>query len=558
MSTDTDKILEPLIEATSLGDLLLLGARTWPDREVLVFPGERLTYAELARRALERARALQGMGIQAGDHVGILAPNLVEVIELMFGCALSGAVAVLVNARYKATELAYVVENADLRLLFTTRRTAGHVDYVELLHTALPGLRESADPAALALEAAPWLRSVVLMEPAAPAGLVDWEQFRAAAGKISDEQLWRRRGAVELRQPCIMMYTSGTTSGPKGCRLTHEMIVRSAREIGRRFRMVAEDRQWNPLPMFHLSSIMPLLAGMWAGANFFSQVVFDADEAIRIIEAERPTFLYPAFPTIMSALVQHPRFTPAIVEQVRLVNNVAPPDQLRRNMKLIPNAVHISAYGLTEASGISCYGGQDEDDETRATTCGRALAGVMLRIVDAETGRPVPPDTPGEMTIKGFSVFEGYWKSPEKNQEVFDADGWFHTGDRCAMDAAGRVAYLGRIKDMLKVGGENVSAVEVESYLCTHPAVLIAQVVGMPDARLTEVPAAFIQVKPGSACSEAEIIEFCQGRIASYKVPRAVRFVTEWPMSSTKIQKHRLREVLLAELAEPGPGGTPG
>ena len=545
-AADTDGT-RPLIEASTLGDLLLHGAREWPAREVLVFPGERLTYAGLAERALHRARALQALGVEPGDHVGILAPNLVEVIELLFACALSGAVAVLVNARYKSMELAYVVENADLKLLFTTRRTAGHVDFIGLLHDALPGLREAPDPWALDLPAAPQLRRVVLMEAGTAAGLVEWDRFLDRAEEVDVQAAWLRRGEVALRDPCIMMYTSGTTSGPKGCRLSHEMIVRSAREIGRRFRMTADDRQWNPLPMFHLSSIMPLLAGMWAGSGFFSQVVFDADEAIRIIENERPTFLYTAFPTIMAALAQHPRFRPEIVEQVRLVNNVAPPDQLRKNMKLVPNAVHISAYGLTEASGISCYGSADEDDDTRATTCGRALAGVMLRIVDPGTGRPVAPGTPGEMTIKGFSVFEGYWKSPEKNREVFDADGWFHTGDRCAMDAAGRVSYLGRIKDMLKVGGENVAALEIESYLCTHPAVLIAQVVGMPDARLTEVPAAFIQLKPGAACTGEEIVAFCKGRIASYKVPRVVRFVDEWPMSSTKIQKHRLREALLRE-----------
>lgn len=550
-SADTDGT-RPLIEASTLGDLLLHGAREWPARELLVFPDERLTYAGLAGRALHRARALQALGVQPGDHVGILAPNLVEVIELLFACALSGAVAVLVNARYKSMELAYVVENADLKLLFTTRRTAGHVDFVELLHAALPGLREAADPWTLDLPGAPQLRRVILMEAGTAAGLVEWDRFLARAVEVDEQDAWRRRGEVALRDPCIMMYTSGTTSGPKGCRLSHEMIVRSAREIGRRFRMTADDRQWNPLPMFHLSSIMPLLAGMWAGSSFFSQVVFEADEAIRIIETERPTFLYTAFPTIMAGLVQHPRFRPEIVGQVRLVNNVAPPDQLRKNMKLVPNAVHISAYGLTEASGISCYGSADEDDDTRATTCGSALSGVQLRIVDPETGRPLPAGTPGEMTIKGFSVFEGYWKSPEKNREVFDAGGWFHTGDRCAMDAAGRVSYLGRIKDMLKVGGENVAALEIESYLCTHAAVLIAQVVGMPDARLTEVPAAFIQLKPGATCSEEEIIAFCKGRIASYKVPRVVRFVDEWPMSSTKIQKHRLRESLL-----PGFAGGP-
>ena len=539
----------PLVEATTLGDLLLRSAREWPDREALVFPDQRLTYAELAERALRKARALQGTGIQPGDHIGILAPNLPEVVDLLFATVLCGAVAVLVNARYKTTELAYVVGNADLKLLFTTLRVADHVNFVELLHQALPGLEVAQDPSTLALPATPLLRSVVLMEDGAASGLVNYCDFDARAELVSEQQAWQRRSEVALRQPCLMMYTSGTTSGPKGCRLSHESVVRSACAISQRFRIGCEDRQWNPLPMFHLASIMPMLASMWGGSAYLSQTVFDADVAIRMIESERPTILYTAFPTVMSALTSHPRFRPEIVEHVRLVNNVAPAEQLRKNMKLVPNAVHISAYGLTEASGISAYGGQDEDDDVRATTCGRPLAGVQLRVLDLESGQPAAPGVPGEMTIKGFSVFEGYWKSPDANRDAFDAAGWFHTGDLCIMDAEGRVAYRGRIKDTLKVGGENVAPVEIESYLSTHPAVLVVQVVGVPDARLSEVPAAFLQIKAGATCTEQDIVEFCRGKIASYKVPRYVRFVDEWPMSATKIQKFRLRAALLAEFA---------
>jgi len=542
----------PLIESTTLGDLLLRAAREWPQRDALVFPGQRLSYAQLAERAMHRARALQGMGVQPGSHVGILAPNLIEVIELLFAIALSGAVAVLVNARYKTTELAYVVENADLELLFTTRRIADYVDFVFLLHQALPGLREAADPAALELTGAPRLRSVVLMETGSAPGFICWEDFLARAERVAEARAWRRRAGVALRQPCIMMYTSGTPSEPKGCRLSHEAVVRSARAICHRFGIASEDRHWDPLPMFHMSSIMPLLATMWAGGTFLTHTHFDADDAIQAIETERPTILFTAFPTIMSALVHHPRFDPKLVESVRLINNVAPPEQLRKNMKLIPKAVHISAYGLTEAAGISCFGALDEDDETRATTCGRPLCGVQLRVVDPRTAEPVPAGVPGEMTIKGYSLFEGYWKSPDKNREAFDALGWFHTGDLCVMDEAGRVAYRGRLKDMLKVGGENVAAVEIESYLCMHPAVQIAQVVGVPDAKLSEVAAAFLQLKPGAACTAREIIEFCRGRIASYKVPRHVRFVDEWPMSTTKIQKFKLREAFLREFPAAG------
>jgi acyl-CoA synthetase (AMP-forming)/AMP-acid ligase II len=542
-----------LIEATTLGDLLLGTARRSPDHEALVLGAERLSYARLAARAQRTARALQAMGVEPGDHVGILAPNLIEVIELLFATALSGAVAVLVNARYKVAELAYVVANADLKLLFTTRRVADYVNFVDLLYDAIPGLRDAPTPLDLELAAAPRLRSVVLMEDGEAQGLASWPRFTAHAERIDERQAWLRRSQIALGQPCIMMYTSGTTSEPKGCRLGHEAIVRSAREIRTRFRITSADRQWNPLPMFHMSSIMPLLATAWAGATFITDTHFDADAAWRVLEAEQPTIWFTAFPTVMAALVNHPRFSAERVRAVRLVNNVAPPEQLRRNMQLMPRAVHISAYGMTEAAGISCFGGLDEDDETRATTCGRALAGVQLRVVDAQTGQPVAPGVAGEMTIRGYSLFEGYYKSPEKNREAFDAEGWFHTGDRCVLDAHGRVAYRGRLKDMLKVGGENVAALEIESFLCRHPAVQLVQVVGVPDPHLTEVAAAFIQLKPGAACSEHDVVEFCRGRIASFKIPRYVRFVDAWPMSATKIQKYKLREALAAELARRQP-----
>lgn len=542
----------PIIEVTTLGDLPLRAARLWPHREALIFPGERLTYADLAARALRTARALQAFGIRPGDHVGILSPNLTEVVDLLFGTALSGAVAVMVNARYKTSELAYVVENADLKLLFTTRRIADYVDFARLLHASLPGLETASDPAALRLDCAPLLRAVVMMEDPGQAGILSSSDFMARAREVTDEQVWKRRGEVALRDPSLMMYTSGTTANPKGCRLSHEALVRNAREMSIRFAIVPEDRQWNPLPMFHMGAILPMLSVFWAGGCFITDAHFDADSALDVISAESPTIMFTAFPTIMSALVSHPRFDADGMRQIRLVNNVAPPTQLRKNMQILPHAVHVSAYGLTEAAGVSCNGSADEDDETRATTCGRPYSGVQLRVVDLETGRAAATGQTGEVTIRGFSLFEGYYKSPEKTAEAIDRDGWLHTGDIGVLDSEGRVSYRGRIKDMLKVGGENVAAVEIESYLLTHPAVQLVQVVGVPDDRLLEVAAAFIQLQPGAQCSAAEIIEFCRGKIASFKIPRYVRFVTEWPMSATKIQKFRLQEALRRELVESG------
>jgi fatty-acyl-CoA synthase len=538
----------PIINVTTLGDLLLRAAQKWPDKEALVFPDQRLTYAQLAERAQTTARGLMAMGIEPGDHVGILAPNLVEVVDLVFGTALAGGVAVLINARYKTTELAYVVENADLKLLFTTNRIADYVDFVELLYQALPGLQQSTNPLALELPAAALLRSVIMMEESERAGVVSFTDFLAFTEKTDQQSAWVRRSRVALKEPCLMMYTSGTTANPKGCRLSHEALVRNAREMSIRFQITDEDHQWNPLPMFHMGAILPLLSVIWAGARFITDTHFNLDVAIDAIETEKPTIMFPAFPTIMAALVGHPRFDADKMKQLRLINNVAPPSQLLKNMEVLPQALHVSAYGLTEACGVSCNGSADEDNETRAYTCGKPYPGVQLRVVDPETGEVMKAGERGEVVIRGFSLFEGYYKSPGKTAESIDKDGWFHTGDLCSLDEEGRVSYLGRFKDMLKVGGENVAAVEIESYIFTHPAVQLVQVVGVPDAKMLEVAAAFIELVPGGECTEQEIVDYCQGKIASFKIPRYVRFVKEWPMSATKIQKFKLQEALTLEL----------
>lgn len=539
---------QQLINVTTLGDLLLLGAEKWPDKEVLVFPGQRLTYAQLAERAQYKARALQGIGVQPGDHVGVLSPNLIEMVELLFAIALSDAVAVTINARYKTSELAYVIENADLKYLFTTNRIADYVSFVDLLYAALPGLDEGADAYSLNLDAAPLLRNIVMLEDSAGAGLLSSGQFDAFAEKVCAEQAWQRRSRVKLNKPCIMMYTSGTTANPKGCRLSHEATVRNASEISTRFQLNPDDRLWDPLPMFHMSAIMPMLATICSGGCFISDTHFDANKAWQLIEKEQPTILFVAFPTVMSALVNHADFAASKIPAVRLINNVAPTEQLRKNMELIPQAKHITAYGMTEVSGICCFGDINEDDEIRLNTASRPFPGVEVRVIDPDTGEELMPGERGEIIIKGYSLFEGYYKSAQITAQAFDQEGWFHTGDLCSVDEQGRVSYHGRLKDMLKVGGENVAAIEIESFLCKHPAILISQVVGVPDEKLLEVAAAFIQLKPGMTCTQQDIIDFCTDKIATFKIPRYIRFVEEWPMSATKIQKYKLQQSLISEL----------
>ncbi len=526
-----------------LGDLLLGAAARFPERDALIFPDRRLTYGQLAERAYEHARSLMALGVAPRQHVGLLMPNCPEFIEQLFGILLAGATAVPINARYKADELAYLVENADLTAILTSSLASEYVDFAGLLHEAFPDFAATSNPRALALQGAPLLRFVTRIGESAPAGFLPYAEFAAAAANRNRAAVDRRHGAVVSTDPAIMMYTSGTTSNPKGCPLAHGKLVSNGINMNReRYFLDADDRFWAPLPMFHMAAILPLVACLDAGCAMLSMNRVDADLALRMMEREGATVAFPAFPTVTNELISHPRFAATDLGRLRRINNVAPVEMLRRFQEAFPGAVQTGAYGMTETCGVISFNHPDEDLETRLTTCGQPFPGIEVKVVDADTLEELPVGQRGEIWVRGYAVFDGYYKAPEKNAESF-VDGWFRTGDLCSVDEAGRIAYHGRIKDMLKVGGENVAAVEIESYLATHPAVKLAQVIGVPDERLLEVAAAFIELEAGAKVTEQQIIDHCRGRIASFKIPRHVRFVDEWPMSSTKVQKFKLREL---------------
>ena len=544
----------------TLDDLLLRAAQRAPDSDALIFPDSRLTYQQLADNAFEHARSLMALGIEPGEHVGILMPNCPEFIELLFGIVLAGGVAVTVNARYKAEELAYVAENADLKAVVTSSLASEYVDFAGLLQDALPGLADAPDPRALLLDSAPLLRFVTRIGDDAPSGFLPYAAFRAAAAQRTRADVDRRRQSVQPTGPGLMMYTSGTTSNPKGCPLAHGKLVRTGAAMNReRYFLDADDRFWAPLPMFHMASILPLLGCFDAGCALLSMNRVDAGVALEMMERERVTVAFPAFPTITNELIAHPRFAMTDLSRLRRINNVAPVEMLRNFQQAFPQAVQTGAYGMTELCGVVSYNHPDEDLESRLHTCGKPFAGLEVRIVDPETLEELPVGERGEIWVRGYSVFDGYYKAPEKNAESFH-EGWFRTGDLCSVDGEGRIAYHGRIKDMLKVGGENVAAVEIESWLATHPAVKLAQVIGVPDERLLEVAAAYIELEEGARATEEEIIGHCRGKIASFKVPRHVRFVDAWPMSTSKVQKFRLREMFdagAADIRAPEPGESP-
>jgi acyl-CoA synthetase (AMP-forming)/AMP-acid ligase II len=315
-----------------------------------------------------------------------------------------------------------------------------------------------------------------------------------------------------------------------------------------RWELTSDERFWNPLPMFHMGGVFPLLAHMHVGATVVTMTHFEPGLALRQLEEERITFAYPTFPVITQALIHHPDFDRTDLGAVRLVNDTGPPETLRAVQERFAPAPVVTLFGMTEACGGVSWSAPGDPHEKRMTTGGLPLRGVDVRIVDPGPDEELPAGERGEITYRSPGLFERYHNDPELTADSMRG-GWFHSGDLGTVDTDGRLTFIGRLKDMLKVGGENVAAVEIEAYLGTHPGVLIAQVVGIPDERYGEVPAAFVELAPGHDASEEELIEYCRGRIARFKVPRHVRFVTEWPMSASKVQKFRLRDQLLEEPA---------
>jgi fatty-acyl-CoA synthase/long-chain acyl-CoA synthetase len=540
------------ITVTTIGDLLLSAADRYPDTLALVFPDSQYTYRQLADRALNRARSLQALGVRPRDHVGILMHTCPAFVEIFFAAALCGAVIVPINARYRAAELGYVLENGDIVTLITTDAIAEQVSFVERLGGAFADLTTQADPRLLRLAAAPRLRNIVLLGESTPAGFVTQRDFETLADTVPERSVHVARLGVRVRDVGLMLYTSGTTANPKGCLITHEAQVRNSIALGRhRYRLTHDDRFWSPLPMFHIASVLPMLAIFEVGGTYLTMSYFDAGVALEMLERYAVTATYPCFVTIMQGLIFHPKFASTDLSRIKFMNSnfaVQPAVVAESIMRAMPQALQVGSFGMTETAGTVCTGSPDESESLRITRLGKPLPGLAVRIADPESGKDAATGSQGEVLVRGYSVLEGYYKDADKTAQAIDKDGWFHTGDIGSLDEHGTIMFHGRYKDMLKVGGENVAAAEIEALLCRHPAVKLAQVVGIPDPKYAEVPAAFVELNPGQTVTEADLVSFCKREVAAYKVPRFVRFVDDWPMSSSKIQKFRLRTQLVAEL----------
>lgn len=525
-------------EVSTLGDLLLRAGAQQPDRDALVLPGQRASYAELVSGALRTARSLSALGVGAGDHVGILIPNCVEYAETLFGVALLGAVAVPLNARHKATEIGYIVANAGLVALITSKHDDDPVDFPALVREAMAAAPDHT------------LRFVALARGEAGADLIGAAALRAAADQRTAEEVEAARLRVRVRAPALIIYTSGTTANPKGCVLSHEAITRGPVERARyRLSVPEKDVTWGAGPLFHIGTLAPFIGSVGVAGTFLTDTYFEPGRALELMYTEGVTLAWPWFAAIMQGLIGHPDFDPSRLQALRYLFIIAPPSLVDLVQELLPATQVNQACGMTETAGIFALCDEDEDRHSRSNTQGKPSPGVEVRIVDPETGIDVADGTMGEILVRGYNVMDEYWASPEKTAEALTPEGWLRTGDLYTRLASGSLVFGGRCKDMLKVGGENVAAIEVEAFLCTHPAVKTAEVVGRPDDRLDEVPVAFVELHAETMADENELIAHCRGRIASYKVPRAVYFLVaaEWPMSATKIDKRALRDRVLAE-----------
>ncbi|MDX6584678.1 MAG: fatty-acyl-CoA synthase [Solirubrobacterales bacterium] len=528
--------------------LVARAARRHPDNDSFVFPDVRQSYRQLEESAVAVARSLTASGVGPGDSVGTLMPNCLEFVHAMLGTAMVGALFVPINARLAPREIAHVVQDSAMKVIFTTDVVDEHVNYIGRLHQAFPELATGSSGTTPAISSAPALLHAVVLGTRKAPGFLTSSDFRALGQEIDPADVRAAAAAVTPDTPYIMMYTSGTTAEPKGCPLTHESVVRLGTAVGEEaFVIGVDDRMWNPLPMFHVSAQAPMIGVLNAAAAYISMTHFNPGAALRLIERERATLLFPAYPTLTGPMLSHPHYGPDTFARVRGMLTVGPPDLLRTYQDKLPHTKHVSCYGSTETGGIAVMGRLNDPLEERLTS-GKPFTGVDAQVRDPLTGDEMPAGEPGVLYMRGFNLFLGYHNDPAKTAESVDANGWFFTGDLAAIDVNGYLTFRGRTKDMLKVGGENVGCLEVESFLMRHPDIQMASVVGVPDPVYDEVPGAFVELRPGAELSEDDVITYCRTGLAKYKVPRYVRFTSDWPMSATKIQKFRLRDRLVAEL----------
>ena len=527
-------------------------AGRWPSRTALVVrhQGLRYTYGELAAAVERIARGLLACGLKPGARVGIWSPNNAEWVQVMFATARAGLILVNINPAYRASELEFALRQSGCSALLLAASFKSS-DYIEMLRSMIPELK-NARPGQLASAKLPRLKTLVQLSAADVPGFLSFADLQAAGEAAGPVALARATQSLDPDAPYNIQFTSGTTGLPKGATLTHFNLVNNGYFVGEAMRLTAADSLCIPVPMYHcFGMVLGVLAAMTHGAAaVFPSEGFEPLAVLEAVAAERCTALH-GVPTMFIAELEHPRFAEFDLSSLRtgiMAGAPCPVSIMRRVVADMHMPEVTICYGMTETSPVSFQSTTDDPLEKRVNSVGRVHPHVQIKIAD-EHGRAVPRGTPGELCTRGYSVMQGYWGEPERTREVLDAAGWMHTGDLAVVDAQGYCNIVGRIKDMIIRGGENISPRDVEEYLYRHPAVLDVAVVGVPSQRYGEEVCACVRLKEGARAAAEEIREFCRGQIAHYKIPRHVVFVDSFPMTVTgKVQKFIIRERMRREL----------
>jgi fatty-acyl-CoA synthase len=542
---------QPLLYRTVDG-VLKAAVDQVPDRLALVVPFQstRFTFAEFDREVERVARGLVACGLKPGERIGIWAPNCAEWMLTMFGAARAGLVLVNINPAYRNTELEFALRLVGCRaLVFAPRFKTS--DYVAMLQSLIPELR-SAAPGRLVCDAFPELRLLVQLGTEPVAGTLSFSDLLASGHDLDEAALASIEEQLDADQVFNVQFTSGTTGTPKGATLTHFNIVNNGFFVGEGMRLTEDDSICIPVPLYHcFGMVLGVLAAMTHGAaSVLSGEGFEPLAVLETVANERCTALY-GVPTMFIAELEHPRFSQFDLSSLRtgiMAGSPCPIAVMRRVVAEMHMPEVTICYGMTETSPVSFQSQPDDPIDRRVGTVGRVHPHVQVKIIDSN-GHVTPRGTAGELLTRGYSVMRGYWGEAERTRDAIDAGGWMHTGDLGVIDEQGYCNIVGRVKDMIIRGGENVSPREIEEFLYRHPAVLDVAVVGVPDAKYGEAVCACIRLRDGMTASDEEIREFCRGQIAHYKVPRYVRFVETFPLTiSGKVQKYLIREHLRTEL----------
>ncbi|WP_373332485.1 AMP-binding protein [Thiopseudomonas alkaliphila] len=547
---------KPLL-AMTIGEAFDQTVARFPEREAIVAREQdlRMTWTELSELVNKSARALLALNIKPGDRVGIWSPNCVQWLVTQFATAKVGAILVNINPAYRTNELEYALKQSGCAWLISAASFKSS-DYHAMISDLLPELAPAA-PGKLESPRLPQLRGVISLSDHPAPGMIAWQTVLSSARTVTDEQLVEVSSKLQFDEPINIQYTSGTTGFPKGATLSHYNILNNGYMVGESLGLTEHDRMVIPVPLYHcFGMVMGNLGALTHGSTIiYPSAAFDPVTTLRTVAEEKATVLY-GVPTMFIAMLdseERPSLDLTSLRTGIMAGSICPIEVMKRvisemNMKEVQ-----IAYGMTETSPVSTQTAKDDDLERRTTTVGRTQPNLETKIVNEE-GQIVPRGEIGELCTRGYSVMLGYWNNPDATKEAIDEARWMHTGDLATMDDEGYVKIVGRNKDMIIRGGENIYPREIEEFLYTHECVADVQVVGVPCKKFGEEIVAWVQLHPGDTVTEDELKEYCKGKIAHFKVPRYIKFVDEFPMTiSGKIQKFRMREISMEELGIEAP-----